>query len=352
MSNTPNWMLYGANGYTGRLIAERAVASGLRPIVAGRNADEINALAAKLALEPRVFPLDDAHAMAKQLAGISLVLNCAGPFALTAPAIIDACLRLRAHYLDITGEIEVIEHAHDRDTQAREANVTLLPAVGFDVVPTDCLAAMLAQRLPSATQLELGFTGSGSLSPGTAKTLVRSLPEGGRVRRDGQIIRVPVAWKTREIPFRTGLRYGMTIPWGDVASAYYSTGIPNIRVYIESSPKRVKRLRRLRWFAPLLKFSWAQQVAQRRIDSRIKGPTAQQRERQRMSFWGEVADDAGRRVSGTMITPGGYELTIRTAAEAVKRSLAGNVPSGFQTPSKAFGPEFILQFDGVDVEFR
>jgi short subunit dehydrogenase-like uncharacterized protein len=345
-------MLYGANGYTGKLIAERAVAVGLQPIVAGRNADQINGLAKRLGLEPRVFDLDDAKTIDRNLADVVLILNCAGPFADTAPTMIDACLRAKVHYLDITGEIQAIEYAHASDQRARDANATVIPAVGFDVVPTDCLAAMLAGRLPGATQLELAFSSGGSLSPGTAKTLLRSLPEGGRIRRDGRIARVPLAWKTREVPFRHGLRYAMTIPWGDVASAYYSTGIPNIRVYIESAPKRVKRLRRLRLLAPLLKFNWAQQVAQRRVDARIKGPTAQQRERQRTSIWGEVTDGQDRRVSATMTTPSGYELTSRTAVEAVRRVLAGGAKIGFQTPSMAFGAEFILGFEGVDVQFN
>jgi short subunit dehydrogenase-like uncharacterized protein len=314
MTNPSAWMLYGANGYTGRLIAQCAVQIGMRPIVAGRSAEAIHALATDLGLQSRIFNLDHTNQIAEHLGGVSLLLNCAGPFHLTAPALIHACLAVRAHYLDITGEIDVIEFAHQRDAQAQQAAIALMPAVGFDVVPTDCLSAMLAQRLPGANQLEIAFAGSGALSPGTAKTLVRSLPEGGRVRRDGRIVRVPLAWKTREVPFRHGLRYAMTIPWGDVSSAYYSTGIPNIRVYIASSPRRVKRLRRLRWLAPLLKFNWAQQIVEQRIDARVKGPTAEQRRRQRVSLWGEVTSADDRRASATMTTPNGYELTSRTAA--------------------------------------
>jgi short subunit dehydrogenase-like uncharacterized protein len=351
MDSDCKWMLYGANGYTGRLIAERAVSLGLHPVLAGRNAEQIGELAVKHSLEARVFSLDRPQSIHGQLQGVQLVLNCAGPFAHTARAMTAACLADRTHYLDITGEIPVIEHAHDLDLQARAAGITIIPAVGFDVVPTDCLAAMLAQRLPGAVQLELAFAGGGALSPGTAKTLVLSLPEGGRIRRDGKIVRVPLAWKTREIPFRTGLRYGMTIPWGDVASAYYSTGIPNIRVYIEISPRRAKRLRRLRLLAPLLKFSWAQNIAQQRIAARIKGPSPQQRQRQRTSLWGEVTDSAGTRISATMMVPGGYTLTVRTAVQAVQRVLSGSVNSGFHTPSQAFGAEFILGFEDVDVQF-
>ena len=352
MAIDSTWILYGATGYTGRLIAERAVSLGMRPILAGRDPAKLQPLASQLSLELRNFSLDDPALVARQLEGAQLVLNCAGPFVRTAPTMMSTCLTAKVHYLDITGEIPVIEHAHNLDAQARTAGIVLMPAVGFDVVPTDCLAAMLAQRLAGSTQLELAFGGGGALSPGTAKTLVLSLPEGGRIRRDGKIVRVPLAWKTREIPFRAGLRYGMTIPWGDVASAYHSTGVPNIRVYIETSPRRVKRLRRLKWLAPLLRFSWAQQLAEQRIDARIKGPTPQQRERQKTSLWGEVIDASGNRASATMVTPGGYELTARTSLETVRRVLLGGLGPGFSTPSQAFGAKFILEFDGVDVEFK
>src|SRR5918911_4546585 len=226
-----NFLIYGANGYTGKLIAHTARERGLRPILAGRDRGAIDALAAELLLEKRVFALDDSEAMDAALSEVAAVLHCAGPFSRTSRPMADACLRTRAHYLDITGEAAVIESLAARDHEAREAGVMLLPCVGFDVVPTDCLAAHLKRRLPSATKLALAIYGMSRISRGTATTMVENINRGGLVRRDGKLTSVPAAWKTREIDFGTGPLTATTIPWGDVATAYYSTGIPNIEVY-------------------------------------------------------------------------------------------------------------------------
>src|SRR5690606_35660895 len=169
-----DFLLYGANGYTGRLILERALAEGLRPLLAGRNAEEIGALAVRHGLESSVFPLDDARALEAALRETRVVLLAAGPFSRTSGPVVEACLRAGAHYLDITGEIGVFEAIAARDAEARAAGVALLPGVGFDVVPTDCLAAHLKRRLPPATRLALAFQGAGGVSRGTALTAVEN----------------------------------------------------------------------------------------------------------------------------------------------------------------------------------
>jgi short subunit dehydrogenase-like uncharacterized protein len=229
--------------------------------------------------------------------------------------------------------------------------VALLPAVGFDVVPSDCLAAMLHERLPQARVLQLAFSDTSGLSPGTAKTMAEALPRGGRVRIDGQLRDVPTAWKTMEIPFRHGKRFAMTIPWGDVASAFYSTGIPNIEVYTAVSPKQVARLRRIRFLLPLLGFKPFQALARRRIEKTVHGPADEVRNSARASLWGRVSDDHGNAVSATLETLSGYELTALTATAALERALARDVPPGFSTASQAFGRQFILSFPDTDIEW-
>ncbi|HEY1078348.1 MAG TPA: saccharopine dehydrogenase NADP-binding domain-containing protein, partial [Fontimonas sp.] len=160
-----NWMVYGANGYTGELIAREAVKRGLKPILAGRRRESIEALARELGLKAKVFGLDDAVELARQLKGCSLVLHCAGPFSATAAPMMEACLAAGAHYLDITGEIGVFEHAQSLNSRASKARVVLCPGVGFDVIPTDCIAAALKQALPDATDLALGFDSRTGMSP-------------------------------------------------------------------------------------------------------------------------------------------------------------------------------------------
>jgi short subunit dehydrogenase-like uncharacterized protein len=343
-------MIYGANGYTGRLITEQAVRRGAKPVLAGRGRESIEELAHSLGCEPRVFSLAAPQDVAGHLSGCSLVLNAAGPFSATAAPMIAACLAAGAHYLDITGEIDCIEAAAGRNAEAAQRGVCLIPAVGFDVVPTDCLAAMLARRLPDATHLQLAFRGLKSVSRGTARTMLQTMARGGRARLDGQIVRVPLAWKSQRIPFREGRRWAMTIPWGDVATAYHSTGIPNIEVYSGLPRRQIKLLRWSRALIPLLRVWPVSSVVKRRIDRRSNGPSEKERGEQPASLWGRVQNAAGRSVEGTLQTPNGYALTVLTALAAVERVLESSPPPGFHTPSRAFGDDFILSFPGVSLE--
>lgn len=342
------WLLYGANGYTGKLIAREAVERGVRPVLAGRNRAEIEALAAELGCESKIFSLDDPAQVKSQLSDHPLVLNCAGPFTLTAPAMMEACLAVGIHYLDITGEIPVIEHAAALGKQAEQAGVALIPAVGFDVVPTDCLAATLAAQLPGATHLVLAMTSLQQLSPGTARTIVEHAADGGHVRRDGKIERVPTAWKTREIPFLDRRRQAFTIPWGDVASAYHSTGIPNIEVYAGATRRQIAWLRRTRPLVGLLRIGLLKRFVQRQIKARVPGPSERSRQSNRSIFWGQVSDASGRSVEGHLTAPDGYALTVLTALAAVEHVLSEGIGAGFFTPSKAFGKDFIRQIPGCE----
>jgi len=352
MSSSAPWLLYGAYGYTGRRIAEEAVQRGMRPVLAGRSAAKVAALAGRLECPWRVFPLGDPEAIARHRAGARAVLNCAGPFSATAAPMIEACLRAGVHYLDITGEIDVIEAAAGRHEQARAAGVTLLPAVGFDVVPSDCLAALLARRLPGATHLELAFESFGRPSRGTARTMLEAIPRGGRVRVDGRIVSVPAAWKTLEVPFRHGPRRAVTVPWGDVASAWYSTGIPNVEVYVAFPRSQIRMLRLVRPLLPVLGLGWVQRLAKGCAGWLVRGPSDESQQLGRVSFWGRVRDAQGRSASATLETPAGYALTVTAALAVLERVLEDAAPAGFVTPSGAFGPEFVLSLPGVDLRWE
>jgi short subunit dehydrogenase-like uncharacterized protein len=342
-------MIYGATGYTGELAAREAVARGLRPVLAGRNGETVGALARELGLEHRAFPLDDAGKLSRGIEGMAAVLHCAGPFVRTSRPMVMACLAGRVHYLDITGEIAVFEKVLARGKEAREAGVALLPGVGFDVVPSDCLAARLAAALPDATELILAFASDrGTVSRGTLKTMIESLPHAGAVRRGGKIVPVPVAWDAREIEFgRLGKRWAMTIPWGDVSTAWHSTGIPDIRVYTGTPPSQIRRMRRLRPLLPLAGWGPLKRFLQRQVDRREPGPSKEVRETARVYLWGEVKNAAGARVTATLETPEAYQLTAVSAVECARRAAAGEVPAGAWTPSKAFGAGFVGGLPGV-----
>lgn len=341
------WMLYGANGYTGRLVVAEALARGMSPVLAGRNRAAIEALAAETGLEHCIFDLDDGAAASEAVRGHDLVLHCAGPFSATSQQMIGACLEHRCHYLDITGEIAVFANAHRQSEVAQRADVVLMPGVGFDVVPSDCVAAKLVEKLPAATSLALAFKSSGRVSPGTAKTSIEGLAGGGCVRKDGKLQRVPLAWKTREIPFADGRSMAVTIPWGDVFTAWVSTGVPDIEVYMAATPSMVLRLKRARMARPLLAMQWVQGMLKRRVEKVITGPSAEQRAVSGMQLWGEARSADGRSVSGCMQTPDGYDITVTASLGIVEHLLANEVEGGFYTPSLLMGAGYAESLPGV-----
>jgi saccharopine dehydrogenase (NAD+, L-lysine-forming) len=341
-------MLYGANGYTGRLISRLAARRELRPLLAGRAAQRVEPLADELGLEARVVDLDDARRLRAALEDVRVVLHAAGPFVDTAQPMVDACLASRTHYLDVTGEIEVFERIYARRGKAEVAGVALIPGVGFDVVPTDGLAAMLAGRLPDATHLELGFHSRGPASPGTSRTIVRNLPRGGAIRADGRIVGVPHAWKTRQIPFADATRLAVSIGWGDVSTAYWSTGIGNVIVYMAAPPRRVKWMGRSDRLRGLFGTRLAQRALAAWVGRKNKGPSEQELDEGSCEVWGEVRNGRGESVCGTLTTPNGYALTADAALKAVQRVLRG-VPPGAWTPSRAFGIGFLDELDGVRI---
>ena len=341
------YLIYGANGYTGELVAREAVQRGQSPILAGRSASSVAALAQELGLEHRAFGLDDPGALDAGLEGMTAVLHCAGPFAHTFRPMAEACLRVKAHYLDVTGEIDVFEALAARDREAQAAGVMLLPGTGFDVVPSDCLAAHLKRRLPSATRLALAFVTTGGMSRGTATTMAENIHRGGLVRRDGVLTRVPAAWKTRRIDFGRGPTSTITIPWGDVATAYRSTGIPNIEVYTAVPWLARAGVRLSRPFLGLLARPGIQSFLKKRIRARGAGPSAEERARGVSLLWGEARDEAGGIAVSRLRGPEGYTLTVLASLECLDRVLSGDAPTGYQTPAKAFGPDLVLALEGV-----
>ena len=345
-------LVYGANGYTGELVARRAADAGVPIVLAGRNEPAVAALAAELGRDHRGFALDDAAALDRALSGITVVLNCAGPFSRTAAPLVAACLRARAHYLDITGEVAVLEALAGRDAEARAAGITVLPGAGFDVVPSDCLAAHVARRLPAATHLALAFSAGTRMSRGTALTTIENAHRGGLVRRAGQLVRVPSGWRSRRIDFgpELGARTAITIPWGDVATAYHTTGIADIEVYV-AVPRAVRAgLRAARVLGPLLASAAVKRLLEARVRRGPAGPTTAERAARASHLWAEARDAAGHAAVARLRTPESYELTSMTALDLAARALRGELPAGFQTPARACGPDYVLQFPGVTRE--
>jgi short subunit dehydrogenase-like uncharacterized protein len=344
---TGPWLIYGANGYTGELVARLAKQRGHRPILAGRSAAEVCSVADALALERRLFSLDDPPRVDEGLAGMHLVLHCAGPFSRTSRPMADACLRTATHYLDITGEVAVFEALAARDAEARERGVMLLPGAGFDVVPSDCLAVHLKRRLPGARRLALAYGGLGRLSRGTATTAIEGLGGGALVRRDGVLTPVPLAWHTRAIDFGEGPRRAITVPLGDVTTAWHSTGIPDVELFFAAPPALRLLARASRALGPILGSETVRRFLTARVRAGAPGPTDEERRKGRAFVWGEVEDETGRRARSRLSTAEGYTFTARAALAIVERVLAGEAPTGFQTPAKAYGPDLVLEIEGT-----
>lgn len=337
-------LVYGAYGYTGELIAREAVDRGLEVILAGRNGTKTRSLAAKLDVPGRVFAPEDASS---SLTGVDLVLNCAGPFGRTYEPFLEACLDTGTHYLDITGELDVFEAIARRDREAEEAGVCLLPGVGFDVVPTDCLAAHLHDRMPDSDRIALGVDATTRFSGGTLATLVGSIGDRGRIRRDGRIETVPLASKSRSVDLGSGPRNAVRVPLGDVSTAYYTTGIGNVETYVaahESLAWLFRLVETVGWVFELDPVKRALQSLVRRV---VDGPGESYRDSARAFVWGEVTD-GNRTVTTGLVTPEPYALTVDAATTAAERLDARTAPVGYATPATALGPAFVLDLDGVE----
>ena len=329
-----NWMIYGAYGYTAKLIAAEAVKRGHQPVLAGRDEAQLLDLSDQLGLAYRVFELDHPKKIKQALEGIDIVLHCAGPFVHTADIMREACIGSLTHYLDITGEADVLEQSYQTHARAQEAGVVVISGVGFDVVPTDFMAYALKQRLADATHLELAFAGDGGVSPGTAKTMVEMMPGLGKIRQAGEVKTVPLAYVGKELPFSDKPRYCMSIPWGDIVTAYYSTEIPNILVLTAIEESQAKWVKRCNHIVDLLAIKWVRKYLQKLIAKKVVGPSAEARAAGFMRLWGRAYNEQDS-VEMFVDTPEGYSFTVISSLLFVEELLANKIMPGAYTPSQA-----------------
>jgi short subunit dehydrogenase-like uncharacterized protein len=349
------WMIYGATGYTGALVAEEAVRRGHKPLLAGRSADKLRPLAERLGLEYVAVSLDDANALTKAVARVELVYPAAGPFVHTSAPMLRACLAVGAHYLDITGEIPVFQQVFRYHAAAQEQGIALLPGVGFDVIPSDCLVKYVADRLPNATHLEVVLdalgTGEGStsgVSAGTTKSALELIARlGNLTRRDGQLVNMPFGAGARAFRFPHGERLAMPIPWGDLETGYRTTGIPNITAYLTFSPALI-RLSRLTGGAlrRLVQVDALRQWMGGGIDRWVLGPSERARQTGRSYIYAQARDAKGATAQAWLETLEGYQFTVLAGVRVVERVLDGGY-RGALTPATAFGADFVLDIEGT-----
>lgn len=343
-----SFLIYGASGFTGALIVDLAVKKGLKPVIAGRSEDKIKPIADKYGLDYLIFGLTDKEEIVKHLEKFPLVLNCAGPFTRTAKPLVEACLVSTTHYLDITGEIEVFELVKSYHKKALESKIVLMPGVGFDVVPTDCMADYLHTQLPDATHLELAFANvGGSISHGTVTTLLENLGNTGAARENGKIVPKPIGDKGKMIDFGKLTHFATTIPWGDVSTAHHTTGIPNIETYV-GAPRLAYFFMKLQsLFNPILRSSFIKRQLQNYVDKKITGPSESQSQKGKSFIWGKVTNTEGKTVEARLTTPEGYKLTAEASLLITQKVIESKSAAGYQTPAGMFGYALISEISGT-----
>ena len=343
------FLLYGANGYTGKLITRFAKDFGLTPILAGRTESKIKPLAEEHGYDYRIFDLNDKAATDKALQDVKVVLHAAGPFIYTGKPMIEACIRTGTHYLDITGEYQIFEYGAEKSKEAEKAGVMLMSGVGFDVVPTDCMAAYLKNKMPDATHLKLAFAMvGGAVSTGTAMTMTENLGQMSKTRLNGKLVDVPVGHKSMTVPFARKAFFCMTIPWGDISTAYRTTGIPNIETYTKVHPAQYKWIQRGKYFNWILRSSLVKNYMQKKVRAAPAGPNDEERAKALSQVWGEVTNAKGEVEAANLVCSEGYTLTAEAALLITKKVLNGNVKAGCQTPAGLYGADLVMEIKGSE----
>jgi short subunit dehydrogenase-like uncharacterized protein len=258
-------------------------------------------------------------------------------------------MKAKTHYLDITGEFDVFENMFSLDKAAKSAGVLLMPGVGFDVVPTDCLSLYLKGKIPGADTLELALMMKGGrISHGTAITVAENLGESGMVRRLGKLEQVPNGTLIREIKFNDKKKVrAVAIPWGDISTAYRTTGIPNITVFNCLPEKVISSMKKSNYIGFLLRWRPVKNFIISQIKKRPAGPNEVERKNSASVVWGEVQNAFGASARAMIELPEGYTLTALTALKIAENVLEKEPPHGTLTPAAVFGADFILQFDKV-----
>jgi short subunit dehydrogenase-like uncharacterized protein len=343
-------LLYGATGYSGRLVARRLAAAGVDVVLAGRNAARVRALAETLGLPWMAFELGTTAAVASRIAGFAVVLHAAVSSNGPAAPMLAACLAERVHYLDLSGEWPAFVDAMAADSDARAAGTMVMPGVGLTIAATDCLLALAMAAQPDAVALRLGVSRAEVVTAGTVASAARLFSPDVLVRRQGRVMTVPAGTLTHAFDFGDGLREATALSWADIATAGFTTGVDDVTVYSQ--------------------LDWGQRTAFRAggLAMALTGPAPWRELGEAMAdAWTDAPDDASRQRAGfvmvvealdpwrrvrrlRLLTRDGYTVSEYTASAAVRHVLDGTWTAGFQTPSRVFGADFILRLGCAELD--
>jgi short subunit dehydrogenase-like uncharacterized protein len=341
------WMIYGAYGFTGSLVVEEAIKRGHKPVLAGRSERKLGHLAEKMGLEHRAFNLENPSQLVASLQDVDLVFHAAGPFQFTSEPMIQACLESKTNYIDITGEIPVFQNTFARHADALEAGIALISGAGMDVIPTDCMAKYLFEKMPGAVELELALATTSRPSSGTVKSSLEMMPRGGLRRQAGKLVPYPLGSSIKKVSFPHRDLQVLSISWGDLETAYRSTAIPNITTYMAYPPRLASLVRR---FGPLAQklvhLKFVRGMARRLAGRMFEGPDDEMRSNGRSYVWASTKDRDGEQVEAWLDTLEAYQLTAVAGVRSVEKLLMER-PVGALTPAQAFGADFILEIEGT-----
>lgn len=341
-------VIYGAYGFTGNLITRECKKRNIEVLLSGKNEEKLKALSIETGYEYAVADIENNKKLIEIFSDAILVINAAGPFINTCVQIIEACLESKTHYLDINGDIKVFELIKTYSKRAEDVGIMLLPGTGFDIVPTDCIANKLKEQMPDATHLKIAFaTIGGGVSHGTAATVASRLGDKAFRRINGLMKPINIGKNSMEVDFGLKKMFVMSIPWGDVSTAWTSTGIPNIESFMAVKPKVYKYLKFQSAINWLLRTKLVKSEIRKMIDKKITGPDDESRKSAYCLVWAQVMNAEGKTLTARLKTPDGYDLTALATTLITEKILNNNFKTGYQTPATAFSKDLIFEIEGI-----
>lgn len=327
----PTLLIYGASGYTGRLASHHAKTLGLDFIVAGRaGSTKVKSLALDLDVKHRLFDTTSPSQIDTAFEGVSVLLNCAGPFALTAEPLMLACIRNGVHYLDIAAELDSYKLAEKHDREATDANIMLLPGCGGSVAMLGCLAGKAVEQVKDPASIDISLYVAGSMSRGSVISASQGMTTGCLECVNGELVKREIA-DTMEFDFDNGqgnvINYPITLP--DVITIWKATKIPNIRTFVHAA---------------------GDAFPTGDVASLPDGPTKEQREATPYHAAAKVTAQDGTISRAVLHTVNGYTFTGLASAEAAARVLRGITQPGFQTPAVVFGNDFVRAIQSTEIK--
>lgn len=340
-------MIYGATGFTGRLLVEEALKRGHRPLLVGRSAEKLASLAEQLGLDWVAVELTDSAKLTNLVGQVELVFHAAGPYIHTAAPMREACLTAGTHYLDMTGELPVFEATFAAHERALAVGIALISGVGFDVIPTDCLACYVAGQLENPVELIIGVAPITRASAGTTKAGLEMLSDGVQMRRGGQLMPAGEVPAIRQIQFSHQAMSATLTSWGDLSTAFRSTGTPNITTYMAYPGGSARIMRLLMPLArKVLASSRLRDWAKAWVTGHVQGPNETMRQHNRSYLWAQVKNAQGATSQAWLETMEAYRFTAVAGVRCVEQMLANPV-QGALSPTQAFGVDFVLSIEGT-----